>query len=145
MHNISSILITSNSISEKVLKVKAKKNCPSVVFQHREVSGAEFEGAVISAAGVRVVTVSRIKPCLQSLNKEISLLMIIYFIYRTYHIVSRRFTILLWGEIGRQHVKASLAAAISKESSKVVVKNASLKEVFTTPDSSCAGHQKHVG
>ena len=35
------------------------------------------------------------------------------FIYRTYHIVSWRFTILLWGEIGRQHVKVPLAAAIS--------------------------------
>ena len=35
------------------------------------------------------------------------------FIYRTFHIVSWRFTILLWGEIGLQHVKAPLAAAIS--------------------------------
>ena len=35
------------------------------------------------------------------------------FIYRTYHIVSWRFTILLWGEIGRQHVKAPLSVAIS--------------------------------
>ena len=32
------------------------------------------------------------------------------FIYCTFH---WRFTILLWSEIGRQHVKASLAAAIS--------------------------------
>ena len=35
------------------------------------------------------------------------------FIYSTYHMISCRFTILLWGEIGRQHVKAPLAAAIS--------------------------------
>ena len=35
------------------------------------------------------------------------------FIYRTYHIVSWRFRILLWVEIGRQHVQAPLAAAIS--------------------------------
>ena len=35
------------------------------------------------------------------------------FIYRTYHMVLWRFTILLWGEIGRQHVKAPLAAALS--------------------------------
>ena len=35
------------------------------------------------------------------------------FMYRTYHIVSWRFTILLGGEIGRQHVKVPLAATIS--------------------------------
>ena len=33
------------------------------------------------------------------------------YIYRTYHIVSWRLTVLLWGEIGRQYVP--LAAAIS--------------------------------
>ena len=36
-----------------------------------------------------------------------------YFIYRRSHIVSWQFTILLFGEIGRQLVKAPLAAAIS--------------------------------
>ena len=37
------------------------------------------------------------------------------FMYRTYHIVSWRFTILLWSEIGRQHVKAPLATAINPD------------------------------
>ena len=34
------------------------------------------------------------------------------FIYRTHHIISWLFTILLWSEIGRQHLKAPLEAAI---------------------------------
>ena len=43
----------------------------------------------------------------------INLVFYLHTIYHTYHIVSWRFTILLWGEIRRYHVKAPLTAAIS--------------------------------